>query len=1610
MLIYHLLITTKSILLYFFTHENMLGGSEMKKWFYYVMTMVVFPLIVFGITSADIIVLANSAPMYIGNFDEIGAIDDFVNATGGYGSDYAAEQICEIENEGGDYGNVMKLGQGGGWNAFNKRYLAEYSNMILAFDMKADTESEKVMVYVRSGQNGDSGYEISVHNDKISIRKDGGNDLKETPLSASRGTGWNAYRIICADTHITVYMNAAKVFSYDEAEPDKSGGFAFGGWRSTIRLDNIKANFFAHSSVFTNDFESEHSLEEFANATGGYGTEYATQQISVIEDEGGEYGKVWRLGQGGGWNAFNKRYLADSTDMNLSFDMKCDNNDEKAMIYIRSGEDGDSGYEISVYNDKISIRKDGGGDLKEAPLSTPRGDDWNSYHISCISNEIILYMNGTRVFEYNEADAEKSGGFAFGGWRCTMRIDNICAHFFSQLEETKAFELNHDAVYLSVGDISTLSTIYPNLKYKLPGEQWVSSDDSIVSVNDNGVITARKSGSATITATAADGESASCTVTINNPCSTFYYVSLDGDDATGDGSIERPFATIERARDVIRPLELPDGGITVYIRDGEYYVNTAITFTPEDSGELGKPIVYSSYPGEKAVIHSGKQITGFKRITEDFPVGLPESARKNIFAADIDVGWRIHDLYVNGERQQAARQFNTNDWSQWDTLERDIITPTVQRSEKGMEITFKESDILKDLPDNGDMEMYLLPVEWWNSLPIVREINVEKKTARLESFNPSIEPNCGDYFGNQLFQHGGHFNLMNAPKFLDEPGEWCVDSVNGKVYWWPKNVNDINHVISPYSTELVRMQGDEEDNNWTNQVEFLELRNLTFMYSDRLAEDKWSDNKMDPKLLVRNAENPHAAIFMQGVKNCTIADSSILFTGTYAITLDHYAQNNRIVRNELGNLGCGGVHLVGYGPGIVDLNHHNTVLANNIYDLGLAPYQHSSAVTVYGSGYNDIKYNNIERTPYTAVMLVGADADSLNPAHFDSRAYSDTYGNIDTQYATRKDDILALDPSITSKFDTNADNGVSAQPYQHSDYNIVEYNMSADYMMDMRDGGCYYAWSTGAHNEYNFNLGERLKNYSGGCYTIYMDNYALYYKLEGNLFWTAHTETRDSSGGINIWRDNIASRTKPEGYDALENKINDTVSSIGGYILTPFHHSYTLAPEINNVIVRESSNQNNTIITLPSLPEDAVKFMLKSTTSKIDAPYIGDIIFTEKELVPNSENEFSSVNGKRFAVYAVDELGGVVAYANATAKTSKRHHFSFKEDFEDKPGEILTDILSKNFGWDYSDDITTTIDMAGGKDGSGIRISNGGIDWWHSQWVSLNISENAASKLIKQGLDEDIASQLAYHGCSNDIKLEFDFKPSSDWKSSNTSVSNSTETYVRLTDANGNAFMGLELYVSDNSTDSSTFNLVALNESKDGTVRYPIYTGIDNVEQWHHISIITRESDNTYKLLVDGKSVPGVPEWIPGADTATANSGSEHSSVKGIGKMIMGNYFSGWWQSAQVDNITLTNIVSDKIEFDKGTVSYTATNDGKEIHIDTIIANTSDEEGKHKIYIAQYSADGVMLDVETKETSILAGNQSEYQFVIPYAANTQSVKMFVWNDDLSPIINHINIQ
>ena len=141
---------------------------------------------------------------------------------------------------------------------------------------------------------------------------------------------------------------------------------------------------------------------------------------------------------------------------------------------------------------------------------------------------------------------------------------------------------------------------------------------------------------------------------LNRAAAGEFHVTVDGND-TNDGTRQKPFATLVRARDAVREAKkTADEPITVYLHGGTYHLTETVVFGLEDSAPGGSTITYAALPGETPVLDSGIAIGNWKRL-DPAPAGLPEKARGHVWVAEIPKGLGLfRTLYDSSRRLPRA--------------------------------------------------------------------------------------------------------------------------------------------------------------------------------------------------------------------------------------------------------------------------------------------------------------------------------------------------------------------------------------------------------------------------------------------------------------------------------------------------------------------------------------------------------------------------------------------------------------------------------------------------------------------------------------------------------------------------------------------------------------------------------------------------------------------------------------------------------------------------------------------------------------------------------------------------------------------------------------------
>lgn len=446
-----------------------------------------------------------------------------------------------------------------------------------------------------------------------------------------------------------------------------------------------------------------------------------------------------------------------------------------------------------------------------------------------------------------------------------------------------------------------------------------------------------------------------------------FYVAANGSDQN-DGSFERPFATLERARDAVRAMEKTGKeGITVAIRAGEYAVS-GITFTPEDSGTPECPITYCAYGDGEVILNAGVTLdpADFQQVSGQQAERLAAEVRDNILCLDLGsygisaqgygglyaiglynnaslydgdyVGPQYCELFVNDTRQTIARYPNEGWLGTGQVLEigqpRDYNGEPTQWAEGWYEMRNPQPTTYtldEDLAQRirgwqlrEDIWMFgYWYYDWADGATPLGQVDME---------NMTITPKfvCG--YGAK---EGAPYYFYNVFEELDAPGEWYLDRDTGMLYLYkPENMEQANIQLSLCLDTMLMGEG----------ADHLTFRGLTLQGTRGDAISLTGDGNTVEYCLIKN-----------------IAGNAIILDG-----YDNLAANNEITRTGKGGIILKGGDQQTLTPG------NNRAYNNLVHHWSEIYATYQAAVRLEGVG-NLCDHNEIYNAPHEAIEYEGND-------------------------------------------------------------------------------------------------------------------------------------------------------------------------------------------------------------------------------------------------------------------------------------------------------------------------------------------------------------------------------------------------------------------------------------------------------------------------------------------------------------------------------------------------------------------------------------------------------------------------------------------------------------
>lgn len=478
---------------------------------------------------------------------------------------------------------------------------------------------------------------------------------------------------------------------------------------------------------------------------------------------------------------------------------------------------------------------------------------------------------------------------------------------------------------------------------------------------------------------------------IYNSDTMYLHVETYGNDVTGDGSVEKPFASVYRA--VQETEYAPTRGYThgeIIVGGGTYYLTHAIETNPFNS--KSQTLTIRAKEGETPVLVDGKafKIGDAQKVTDEFTLSRLvhhsnlNEIKENLYQIDLGkmLGGisKIPKMNLPGSWSYLeSNSYATADGGTLQVTETKVPACELFFNDKPMTLSrypndgylvLKSEDIIEagaqpqrwnSSPGNWD---YVHPSERYATPFKIRVDRADKwkysdqvhifgyfyhdwadQSVPISGINPKtkiISAKYPSYYG-VLDDNARQYYIYNLLEEIDSPGEYFIDRSTGLLYFYkPTNAKDTDEIIislgNSYHINLVR------DNVTVEGIKFMASRGYGIKISgnNNTIRNCIINSTASVGINVSNAKNTL-------IENCKIYDVNGGITMVSG-DADNLIPGNSIIRNnEIYNFSRLSKT---YTCAIRIQGMNNLVTHNKMYD---SPHM---AMTFHGVG-NEISYNEI---------------------------------------------------------------------------------------------------------------------------------------------------------------------------------------------------------------------------------------------------------------------------------------------------------------------------------------------------------------------------------------------------------------------------------------------------------------------------------------------------------------------------------------------------------------------------------------------------------------------------------------------------------------------------
>ena len=263
-------------------------------------------------------------------------------------------------------------------------------------------------------------------------------------------------------------------------------------------------------------------------------------------------------------------------------------------------------------------------------------------------------------------------------------------------------------------------------------------------------------------------------------CATGFHVSPAGNDAN-PGTREEPLATLMGARDAVRKFKQagPLGeAVTIHVRAGTYTLEQPVKFTQGDSGTTNASINYLAERGAVVRLTGGREVAGWKPAADGAVLSrLPAEARGQVLVAD------LHEQNLTDYGKLALRGFGADSPPAEAEVFYDDEPMTLARwPNSGFRgAKAKENDLMV-IVDTDRVGRWSAESEPW---VFADWAELYEPLAGVDASKPALlrTPQVKPAYG--ITPDRVRWYVLNLLSELDTPGEYYLDRVSGRLYFWP---------------------------------------------------------------------------------------------------------------------------------------------------------------------------------------------------------------------------------------------------------------------------------------------------------------------------------------------------------------------------------------------------------------------------------------------------------------------------------------------------------------------------------------------------------------------------------------------------------------------------------------------------------------------------------------------------------------------------------------------------------------------------------------------------------------------------------------------------------